>query len=200
MSSGFIAAAEFFRSKMNSLRCRNPLLPRAVRQGVSFELRGIEGIRLEQGTRVVGASSARSFDTTAAATDMPSEQLIARVASGDRAAFSQLYDRHAPRVLGLLVRSLRHRADAEDVLQETFHQIWRSANQYSANRSSPEVWVTLIARSRAVGFCAAETPRRDGLAHTGRGAALRSFGRHGSGRSGRRHSLGSRATAPRNRE
>jgi RNA polymerase sigma-70 factor (ECF subfamily) len=81
-----------------------------------------------------------------------SEELIAQMASGDRAAFALFYDFHSPRVLGLLVRSLGHRADAEDVLQETFHCLWRSAARYSPQRSSPEVWVMLVARSRLLDF------------------------------------------------
>ena len=89
-----------------------------------------------------------TIDTTAEVQELSSEQLIVRIATGDHAAFASFYDLHAPRVLGWLVRSLRHRADAEDVLQETFHRVWRSAVQYSSQRSSPEVWLMLIARSR----------------------------------------------------
>lgn len=81
-----------------------------------------------------------------------SEQLLARITDGDERAYAVFYDRHAPRVLGLLIRGLRHRADAEDVLQDTFQQVWRSAGRYSAERSSPEVWLALIARSRLIDF------------------------------------------------
>ncbi|MBI2824352.1 MAG: sigma-70 family RNA polymerase sigma factor [Planctomycetia bacterium] len=79
---------------------------------------------------------------------MSDSQLIAQIVAGDRAAFALFYDRHAPRVFGLLARTLRDRADAEDVLQDVFYQVWRRASQYSAARSSPEVWLFLIARSR----------------------------------------------------
>lgn len=78
------------------------------------------------------------------------QQLLARVAAGDRTAFTEFYDRHAAAVFGLLTRLLRIRSDAEDVLQETFWQVWRRAADYDPQRASPRVWLTLMARSRAV--------------------------------------------------
>lgn len=83
---------------------------------------------------------------------MSDEQLLLEVAAGNQRAFAEFYDRHAPRVLGLLVRTLRHRVDAEDVLQETFWQVWRSAAQYDPRRATPEVWLFLLARSRSLDF------------------------------------------------
>ncbi len=95
------------------------------------------------------------------------EDLIARMADGDRPAFALFYDLYAPRVLGSLLRGLRHRADAEDVLQETFYHVWRSAAQYSPQRSSPEVWLMLIARSRLIDFLRRKRPLATGsLANT----------------------------------
>lgn len=78
------------------------------------------------------------------------QQLVSRIASGDRAAFAEFYDRHAPAVLGLLLRLLGQRADADDVLQEAFLEVWRRAPQYDGARATPLGWLTLIARSRAV--------------------------------------------------
>lgn len=77
-------------------------------------------------------------------------ELLERIKTGDGTAFAAFYDRHAPRVLGLLVRWLGHRQDAEDILQETFWQVWSRAKQYDAARAAPEVWLLLIARSRAL--------------------------------------------------
>ena len=82
--------------------------------------------------------------------ETPDRELLTRIAGGDRAAFVEFYDRHAPRVLGLLVKWVRRRADAEDLLQEVFWQVWSRAGQYDATRSPPEVWLLLIARSRAL--------------------------------------------------
>jgi len=90
------------------------------------------------------------------------EELLADIVAGDRSAYAALYDRHAPRLLGMLIRALRHRADAEDVLQETFQQVWRSASYYSPQRSSPEAWLTLLARSRLLDFVRRRRPDATG--------------------------------------
>jgi RNA polymerase sigma-70 factor (ECF subfamily) len=75
--------------------------------------------------------------------------LIQQIAKQDRDAFSQLYDRFSTLVFTLAMRMLRARSDAEDLLQEVFVQVWRQAQNYSAERGSPEAWIINIARSRA---------------------------------------------------
>jgi RNA polymerase sigma-70 factor, ECF subfamily len=80
---------------------------------------------------------------------VPDEQLMSRVAAGDEAAFAELYDRHAARVLGFLVRMLGRQDDAEDVLQETFWQVWKQAGDFDPSRASAKGWLYLLARSRA---------------------------------------------------
>jgi RNA polymerase sigma-70 factor (ECF subfamily) len=81
---------------------------------------------------------------------MSDQDLLHQIAAGDRSAFSAFYDRYAPRVWGLVSRILRRREDAEDALQTTFWHVWRSAAQYDATRARPEVWLLLLARSRAL--------------------------------------------------
>jgi RNA polymerase sigma-70 factor (ECF subfamily) len=76
-------------------------------------------------------------------------QLLSRIAAGDQQAFGEFYDRQSSLVLGLLVRLLGNRADADDALQDVFWQVWRSAGQYDSQRASPKAWLCLIARSRA---------------------------------------------------
>lgn len=78
------------------------------------------------------------------------EQMIARVSLGDRAAFSQLYDATSSKLFGVALRVLNNRANAEDVLQETFMKIWRHADRYSANGLSPMTWLITIARNTAI--------------------------------------------------
>lgn len=78
------------------------------------------------------------------------EQLLVRVGAGDSSAFGELYDRNAGRILALLLRLLKDRRDADDVLQETFWQVWRTAASYDAARANPLAWMLLIARSRAL--------------------------------------------------
>lgn len=77
-------------------------------------------------------------------------ELMAGTASGDRQAFSALYDRLAPRVYGLVLHVLRNQPDAEDVLQETFFQVWSNAARYDPQKCPPEGWVLMIARCRAL--------------------------------------------------
>ena len=76
--------------------------------------------------------------------------LIQQVAKQDRDAFSQLYDSFSTLVFTLAMRMLKVRSDAEDLLQEVFVQVWRQAQNYSAERGSPEAWIINIARSRAI--------------------------------------------------
>lgn len=78
------------------------------------------------------------------------EQLISRMCGGDREAFAALYDRHAARTLGYLAGITGTRAEAEDVLQETFWQVWNRAATYDPSRGSPLAWILRIARSRAI--------------------------------------------------
>jgi RNA polymerase sigma-70 factor (ECF subfamily) len=77
-------------------------------------------------------------------------ELLRRMATGDSAALAAFYDRHAPRVLGLLVRLVADRAEAEDLLQQVFFEVWTRAGQFDPTRSSPTTWLLLIARSRGL--------------------------------------------------
>jgi RNA polymerase sigma-70 factor, ECF subfamily len=76
--------------------------------------------------------------------------LVARMARGDRAALSELYARHAPRLLALTAGILRDRAEAEDVLHDVFLEAWKSAASYSEERGTVTAWLSLRARSRAI--------------------------------------------------
>ena len=76
--------------------------------------------------------------------------LFARIAEGDRDAFSLFYDRYAPVLFGFCVRILKDARDAEDVLQEVFVQAWRDARRFDAARASVKTWLFTIARSRAL--------------------------------------------------
>ena len=76
--------------------------------------------------------------------------LIRRMAGGDRHAFSDFYDRYAPLTLGLIRRIVGNEAEAEDVLQEVFWQVWQQAGRYDVRRGSPEAWLLNRARSRAI--------------------------------------------------
>jgi RNA polymerase sigma-70 factor (ECF subfamily) len=94
-------------------------------------------------------------------TENPDSHLLRRIAAGDKAALAAFYDRHAARVLGLLLRILGDRDDAEDVLQETLWQVWQQAARYDPARSNPDNWLTLLARSRALDFRRRRSPSAD---------------------------------------
>jgi len=76
--------------------------------------------------------------------------LLSRCALGDRAAFRQLYDATAPRLLGVIAQLVGRGAAAEDVLQEVYVRIWKSAGQYRAGAGSPMAWLAASARYRAI--------------------------------------------------
>lgn len=77
-------------------------------------------------------------------------QLLSRIAKGDVAALRTIYERHAPRAVAIAFRILRDRAEAEDVVQETFLELWRRSSQFDADRGGAIAWVVTIARSRAI--------------------------------------------------
>jgi RNA polymerase sigma-70 factor, ECF subfamily len=84
------------------------------------------------------------------ARDAEDRQLMSRVATRDGAAFTRLFELHAPVTLGLLSRILGRRMEAEEVLQEVFLQVWMQADRYEADRSTPRGWILMLARSRAL--------------------------------------------------
>jgi RNA polymerase sigma-70 factor, ECF subfamily len=76
--------------------------------------------------------------------------LITRIAAGDRDAFSRFYDLLAPTAFGLIRRVLRDPEAAAEVLQDVFWQVWREAPQYDPKRGSPEAWLVMRAKTRAI--------------------------------------------------
>src|SRR5713226_3950457 len=79
-----------------------------------------------------------------------STALIAAIAAGDRDAFSRFYDLAAPMAFGLIRRVLRDPEAAAEVLQEVFWQVWQEAPQYDPKRGSPEAWLVMRAKTRAI--------------------------------------------------
>jgi RNA polymerase sigma-70 factor (ECF subfamily) len=65
-------------------------------------------------------------------------------------ALADLYDRYSHLLMALASRVLGDPADAEEVLQEAFLQVWNQAGRYDASRSSVSTWLVLITRSRAI--------------------------------------------------
>ena len=76
--------------------------------------------------------------------------LIAAIATGDRDAFGRFYDLAVPLAYGLIRRVLRDPEAAAEVLQEVFWQVWNEAAQYDPKRGSPEAWLVMRAKTRAI--------------------------------------------------
>lgn len=100
-------------------------------------------------------SAARSTDRLNGAVDAWKEEnallleLLEQARQGSSEAFETLYDRTA-RWLLAEVRSVVRDGQAEDVLAETYLQVWNSLNSYDGRRAPPGAWLRMIARSRAL--------------------------------------------------
>lgn len=89
------------------------------------------------------------------------DRLLLRVAQGDQQAFSELYDELSGRVLGLITRLLRDRAQSEEVAQEVFLEVWQQAAKFDTKRGSAASWVLTMAHRRAVDRVRAAQSSRD---------------------------------------
>jgi len=76
--------------------------------------------------------------------------LLSRVALGDRQAFEALYRATSSQLFGVVLRINSDRAQAEEVLQEVFVNIWRAAGGFDVARSQPLTWLNSVARNRAI--------------------------------------------------
>jgi RNA polymerase sigma-70 factor, ECF subfamily len=81
---------------------------------------------------------------------MDDATLLQAVARRDEAAFGELYDRLSRPVFSLVVRVLRSRAEAEEVLQEAFWQVWERAPDFRPELGTPFSWIITIARRKAI--------------------------------------------------
>lgn len=90
-------------------------------------------------------------------------RLIQAAGRGDQQSFAELYDATGARVHGMVLRVLRDRAQAEEVTQEVFLQVWRSAASFDPGRGSALSWLLTLAHRRAVDRVrsAAAQSRRD---------------------------------------
>lgn len=84
--------------------------------------------------------------TSAAATD---EQLMRRIAEGDRIAIQSLFARHHARVYRFALRHVRSESVAEEIANEVFLEAWRQAGRFET-RAQVSTWLLAIARNKAV--------------------------------------------------
>ncbi len=76
--------------------------------------------------------------------------LLARVAKRERAAFEQLYDRYANILYATAMKFLKEDADAQDVVQDVFIQIWDKAKLYDPAKGKPLTWALTLTRNRSI--------------------------------------------------
>ena len=76
--------------------------------------------------------------------------LLERVIAREAEAIGELYDRHGGLLYGLILRILRNTAEAEEVLQDVFLQVWKRAETFNASLGTPVAWLVRIARNRAI--------------------------------------------------
>ena len=86
-------------------------------------------------------------------------RLIARVVARDSTAVGELYDCHSRLLYGLILKIVRDRSEAEEMLQEVFVQVWTRADTYNVQLGTPIAWLVRIARNRAIDRLRANTVR-----------------------------------------
>ena len=103
------------------------------------------------GQRHAGSKTPRPPRTTERLNqDAADQELMRRVVAEEETAFSALYRRFAPGILAMVYDILRDAKESEDVVQESFVQMWKKASSYDPSRSSLFTWAVMISRNRAL--------------------------------------------------
>ena len=84
--------------------------------------------------------------------------LVQRIMDGDETALASLYDHYSPLVYSVALRVLRDPQAAEEVLQDIFFQLWRTASRFDPARGSLPGWLLVAARNRAISRLRKRTP------------------------------------------
>jgi RNA polymerase sigma-70 factor, ECF subfamily len=97
------------------------------------------------------------------------------VARGDQAAFTALYDSLAGIVHGVIRRVLRDPSQSEEVTQEVFVEVWRTATRFDPDRGGARTWVLTMAHRRAIDRVRSEQASRDRTERVGRNEQHRDY-------------------------
>lgn len=76
--------------------------------------------------------------------------LLRRSAAGDHEAFAELYEATAPRVYGVVLRIVRDQAQAAEVVQDCYLQVWQQSVRYRTGQGTVRAWLIMLAHRRAV--------------------------------------------------
>jgi RNA polymerase sigma-70 factor (ECF subfamily) len=77
-------------------------------------------------------------------------ELLARIAGRERAAFEELYTRYKNILYATALKFLKTDADAQDVVQDVFIQIWDKAKLYDPAKGKPLTWALTLTRNRSI--------------------------------------------------
>ena len=121
-------------------RCaRSPQHGRLSQHSRAFTTRGVQ---------TKGVIRSQKMETSATTSTTP--PWSGRWRPGDRRAVAALYARHAPLLLGLALRIVRERCEAEDLLHDVFLEAWRAAKDFDPARGRVRTWLAIRMRSRAL--------------------------------------------------
>jgi RNA polymerase sigma-70 factor (ECF subfamily) len=98
--------------------------------------------RREADVRIRPSSQARVSDD--------GDELLARIAANDEEAFRELVDRHIDRAYGLALRILGNRADADDVVQDSFLKVWTHRGRWECGRAKFSTWLYRVVTNRCI--------------------------------------------------
>lgn len=101
--------------------------------------------------------------------------LMTAIARGDEAAFGELYDRMSRLVYGVVRKVLRDPSQSEEVTQEIFVEVWRTASRFEHDRGSARTWVLTMAHRRAIDRVRSEQASRDRTERVGLRDRVRAF-------------------------
>ena len=76
--------------------------------------------------------------------------LLARITKRERAAFEELYTRYSNILYATAMKFLKEDADAQDVVQDVFIQIWDKAKLYDPAKGKPLTWALTMTRNRSI--------------------------------------------------
>ena len=120
-------------------------------------------------TLVPQGELASTSGTSAPSVQAALSELLKACSRGDEAAFAKLYDATSARLFGLVLRTVRDRAQAEEVTQDAYLDIWRNSARFDPDRGSAMSWLMTIGHRKAVDRVrSAEAARRRDTAYEAR--------------------------------
>ena len=93
----------------------------------------------------------------------PDDVLVERLVGGEKDALAELYARHSSLLLGIGIKMLRNRQEAEDLVHDVFMESWSKAASFDPSRGSVCGWLVLRMRSRVIDRIRSARHRRERL-------------------------------------